>query len=218
MNFIGILASIIFVFLIIGISGLLEKKKLLSKESSRKFVHIGVSNWWILAMLFFDNNLWAAVVPALFIVLNYISYKKNIFKSMERGAGKKDLGTVYFAVSLFILSIMTFTKSSSPFIGAMGILIMGYGDGFAAIIGGKYGKHSFKIADSTKSLEGSAAMFVFSFLVSLIIMFVHADQNFLVNSFIIAAVAMFTELFSVFGLDNLTVPLITSYLYYLLSF
>jgi len=48
MNFIGILASIIFVFLIIGISGLLEKKKILSKESSRKFVHIGVSNWWIL--------------------------------------------------------------------------------------------------------------------------------------------------------------------------
>jgi phytol kinase len=113
---------------------------------------------------------------------------------------------------------MTFTKSSSPFIGAMGILIMGYGDGFAAIIGSKYGKHSFKIIDSTKSLEGSAAMFVFSFIVSLIIMLIHADQNFLVYSFIIALVAMFTELFSVFGLDNLTVPLITSYLYYLLSF
>src|SRR6056297_376715 len=145
MNTWGIIVSFAFIFLIIGISTLLTNKRIISGEGSRKFIHIGVANWWIIAMIFFDNPLWASIVPALFILINYISYKKQIFRAMERGKGKGDLGTVYYAISLFILAIITFSEGMNPYVGAMGILVMGYGDGFAAIIGEKFGKHSFTV-------------------------------------------------------------------------
>jgi phytol kinase len=215
-NIYGIIVSLIFVFAIIGTSTLLSKLKLLTNEGSRKFIHIGVSNWWIIAMLFFDNPFYAAFTPALFIILNYISYRKQLFTAMERGSSKNDLGTVYFAVSLLIISIITFRENGFPYMGALGILIMGYGDGFAAVIGGKFGKHRFRIGNIEKSIEGSIAMFLFSFGVSYIILSVFNSYSAFPTSLLLAAFATLLEAVSPYGTDNLTVPLSTSLLYYIL--
>ncbi|TGG88889.1 diacylglycerol/polyprenol kinase family protein [Geotoga petraea] len=217
MNILGIIVSFIFIFLIIGVSTFLTNKKILSGEGSRKFIHIGVANWWIIAMIFFDSPLWAAVVPALFIIINYISYKKQIFKAMERGGEKSDLGTVYYAISLFVLSIVTFWEGMNPYVGAMGILIMGYGDGFAAVIGKKYGKHKFEVMGGQKSLEGATVMFVVSFVVAFIIAQLAGGSS-LILPLSLAMIATLVELFSPYGTDNLTVPFITSLSYYFLWF
>ncbi|MCI6691378.1 MAG: SEC59/DGK1/VTE5 family protein [Clostridium sp.] len=215
-NVVGIIVSILFIFGIIGISSLLNKLNILANEDSRKFIHVGVANWWIVAMIFFNNNIYASIVPALFVIINYISYKKQIFKAMERDGSKNDLGTVYFALSLMILALITFKNTEFSYIGALGILVMGYGDGFAAIIGVKYGKHKFKVLGNNKSLEGSLAMFLFSFVVSLVILYIFNPVNMLLYSLILATVSTVLEAFSPYGLDNLTVPLGISLLYYLL--
>ena len=215
-NIVGIVVSILFIFLIIGISSLLTKFKLLSNEGSRKFIHIGVSNWWIIAMIFFNSNIYAAIVPGLFVIVNYISYKKQVFKAMERDGSKNDLGTVYFALSLLILALITFKNTEFSYIGALGILVMGYGDGLAAIIGVKYGKHKFKVFGNEKSLEGSLAMFVFSFVVSVSLLYTFNPINVILFSLIVAILSTILEAFSPYGLDNLTVPLGTSLIYYLL--
>ena len=208
--------SILFIFLIIGISSLLTKLNLLANEDSRKFIHVGVANWWIVAMIFFDNNIYASIVPGLFVIINYISYKKQIFKAMERDGSKKDLGTVYYAISLMLLAFITFKNIEFSYIGALGILIMGYGDGFAAIVGVKYGKHKFKVLGNNKSLEGTLAMFLFSFIVSLVILYIFNPVNIILYSLVLSVVATILEAFSPYGFDNLTVPLGTSALYYLL--
>lgn len=213
---VGILISIIFVFLIIGVSSLMKKLNILSNEGSRKFIHIGVSNWWIIAMIFFDNNISAAIVPGLFVIINYISYKKQIFSAMERDGSQKDLGTVYYALSLLILSLITFKNKELSYIGALGILIMGYGDGFAAIIGKNFGKHKFKILNNDKSIEGSLTMFIFSFMVSIIILHIFNPVNVLLFSFILAFLSTILELLSPLGLDNLTVPLGSAMFFYII--
>lgn len=216
-NVFGIIFSIIFVFLIIGVSSILTRFNLLSNEGSRKFIHIGVSNWWIIAMIFFNNNIYASIVPALFVVINYISYKKQVFKAMERDGSKNDLGTVYFALSLLILSLITFKNVEDSYLGALGILIMGYGDGFAAVIGVKYGKNKFKVLGNEKSIEGSLAMFIFSFIVSIVILYIFNPVNIILYSLVLAIISTFLEAFSPYGLDNLAVPLGTSFVYYLIT-
>ena len=60
-NLWGIIISYVFIFLIILGAKLFEK---LGKEASRKFIHIMLGNWWIVAMIFFNNVIWAAFVPA----------------------------------------------------------------------------------------------------------------------------------------------------------
>ena len=94
---------------------------------------------------------------------------------------------------------------------------MGYGDGFAAIIGGKYGKNKFRVLGNQKSIEGSLAMFVFSFIVSLVILSIFNPANVILLSLVLASVSTILEAYSPYGLDNLTVPLGTSLVYYLLS-
>ena len=217
-NILGIIVSIIFVFVTIGISDLLAKKNIMSNEGTRKFIHIGVANWWFIAMYFFDKWQFAILVPALFVVVNYISYKKQVFSSMERSNENNSPGTVYYAISLLVLSFLTFREGSNPIIGLMGILVMGYGDGLAAVFGQAFGKHHFKVLNATKSLEGSLAMFISSFIVAISILSLSSAPSILLNSLIISVAATVIELFSIKGLDNLTVPLLTSLIYFLLVF
>jgi len=217
MNILGLIFSYILVFVIIGISTFLQKKNILGDEGARKFIHIGVSNWWILAMIFFagEDALWYAIVPPItFIGLNYLSYRQNIFKAMERG-GSGNLGTVYFPISLFILVIVSFGILNQPYIGGLGILILGYGDGFAAVIGKKFGKHKLLFG---KSVEGSLAMFVASFVVSMILLSIEGVSLWIPIAFIIALISTAIELFTPKGLDNLSVPLLASLAYYFIFF
>jgi phytol kinase len=216
MNVWGLVLSYVLIFLVIGVSTILQKAKVFGDEGARKFIHIGVSNWWILAMIFFtdDNKMWFAMIPPItFILLNYISYRQNLFKAMERG-GKGNLGTVYFPISLLILVIFTFGIMHRPDVGAMGILILGYGDGLAAVFGVRYGKHKLSFG---KSIEGSLTMFVASLVIGVLVStLVFPITTALWIGLVIALFATIIELFSPKGFDNLTVPLATSLLYYLL--
>lgn len=216
MNVWGLVLSYVLIFLIIGVSTVLQKLKVFGDEGARKFIHIGVSNWWILAMFFFidQQKMWFAIIPPItFIILNYLSYRQNIFKAMERG-GQGNLGTVYFPISLLLLVILTFGILDRPDIGAMGILILGYGDGLAAVFGVKYGKHKLPFG---KSWEGSIAMFVASLVVGIVVSsLMFPLMTALWIGLVIALLATLIELVSPKGFDNLTVPLATSLLYYLL--
>lgn len=215
-EYIGVLVSYTFVFVIIVIATLLRNKRLLSAEGSRKFIHIGLANWWILAMFLFRSNIAAAIGPFTFVILNYLSYKKRWFSAMEREGGKEDLGTVYYAVSLLILSLISFSPVSSPEFGAFGILIMGYGDGMAAVVGKRFGKRKFNICGSEKSLEGSFTMFVFSFLTSFVLLSFFTSPGIFFYSLFIASVATILEAITPHGFDNLTVPIGTSFFYWFL--
>lgn len=209
----GIIVSFIYVFSVIFLAKFLER---FGKEASRKAVHILVCNWWLLAMGFFDSPIWAAVVPACFVVLNYLSYRFQLFSSMERGAGKGDLGTVYYAISLLVLALITFGPLNNPVVGGVGILIMGYGDGLAAVVGTRWPKVPYKLLGSEKTLSGSLTMLTASFLVTLILLAGTGQTQVLVPAITLAVLATALEAITPLGLDNLTVPLISAGAYYFL--
>lgn len=209
MNWIGICISFVFVFAVIGISTLLSQKGVLDGEGSRKFIHVAVSNWWIIAMIFFDSPWFASFVPLMFVFINYASYRQNIFKAMERDGSQRDLGTVYYAISLLVLAFITFS-ANVPYLGGIGILVMGYGDGFAALIGKKYGKTSFKKYGFDKSLEGSLTVFAFSLIIAGIFFAMYSPMGWFWKAPALALAAMIVELLSPNGFDNLTLPLTVS--------
>ncbi|WP_025724977.1 diacylglycerol/polyprenol kinase family protein [Acholeplasma granularum] len=210
-----LLSSYAFIGIIIGISTILQKKNILGDEASRKFIHIGVSNWYFLVLIFMQdkNDIWWTLIPPIsFVALNYLSYKMNLIKSMER-SGKGNLGTVYFPISLLILVIFSIVFVENTMIGLMGILIMGYGDGLAAVIGKKYGK---KEIGNGKSLIGSITMFVSSLVVAAIIINFSEGLNHIYMALVIAFISTIIEYITPKGLDNLTLPLGASLIYYLL--
>ena len=201
-NWIGIVVSYLAIFLVILIAKIFEKK---GKEASRKFIHIALGNWWLIAMYFFDNIWFAAFVPATFVIINYISYKKDIIKVMERQE-KEGLGTVYYALSLFIITIITFGIVNKPVLGLASIFIMAYGDGLAAVIGKSVKSPKYKIYDTQKSLAGSITMFIISFIIIAIYLNLSTPLWYL-KAAISALLLTIIEAVSIKGTDNITVPI-----------
>ena len=206
-NIIGLIVCIVYITVILFTSKFFEKK---GKEASRKYIHIMLSNIWFFIVIFFDNYIMASILPALFVVINYLSYKFNIIKTMERDNKEEEtLGTVYYAIVLLILAFWT-VKIGRPLIGLPGVLIMGYGDGFAAIIGRCLDSKEYKVFGAKKTIAGTATMFIISFIIATVIYGTIGMNGFIVKGIIVAAVATIFEAASPKGLDNFSVPLIVS--------
>ena len=209
MNWLGILISYLYIGLVIVGAKIFKKK---GKEASRKFIHIMLGNWWFIAMYFFTNVWFAIFVPATFVIINYLSYKKNIIKIMERDE-QDGLGTVYYAVTLLVLAIVSFGIFKNPLLGLVPTLIMAYGDGFAAIIGKSAKSKRYKLGDSKKSFAGSLTMFIISaILIGAYLFITHIDvfwttTHWPLISIMMATVITLIEAVSSKGTDNITVPL-----------
>lgn len=217
-NWIGLLLSYLFIFLVIGVSTALLRSGRIDSAGARKLVHIGVSNWWLLAMLTMDNPWIASIGPASFIGLNLISLRTGLFAAMEQGKQERNWGTVYFPISLLILVNACYRGLVPPYVGGIAALTMGWGDGLAAVVGGRYGKRRIGLPGSHKSPIGSAAMFVASALVTAgfaLVFEPHAPlgRTLLLAPVAAAAVATVVELYTPWGVDNLTVPLASAAFY-----
>ena len=213
-NIFGLIASIVYIIIILVSSKIFGKS---GKEASRKYIHIMLSNWWIIAMIFFDSPIFACVCPGLFIIINFISYKYNLIKTMERDEDEKDgLGTVYYAISLFILAYLTFGPLNNTVLGLCSIIVMGYADGMAAVIGKAVKSPSFTIGNTKKTLAGCFTMLGITFIIISGFLVFNSIEFWFVKAMIISLIITGVEAVSIKGTDNLTVPLITAGLLFLI--
>jgi phytol kinase len=171
--------------------------------------------WAFGTVLLFQDWYFAIIPPLSFVVLNYISYRQEIFKSVETGE-KGNLGTVYFPISFAIILCLFW---DSPHLLVASLMPMTWGDALAAILGRRYGQRKYTLLGSTRSVEGSLAMFLFSWLstfLALLLLPPLAWQTSLLYSLALAAFATLVEALSPWHLDNLTVPLLSAAVLYLM--
>ena len=175
-------------------------------ELTRKIVHIGSGNviliaWWLDISV--EVIVSAALIAAAIALTSYII---PILPSIE-SVGRKSLGTLFYAISIGILA--AYFWQDSPQYTVIGILTMAWGDGMAAIIGQRFGKHTYQVFQITKSWEGSLAMAGASFLVTGLILWSVEGNSWQIwsISLVVALVATIFEAFSKLGIDNLTVPI-----------
>ena len=194
---IAVAVSYLFVASIVLFGVGLYLLRIVSAETTRKIIHIGVIHWWLIAIAFIDSTWVALIGPLSFIVINSLNVNLRLIPGIQRKESK-DFGTVYYAVSL---SMITFAAYEFNMVTAASIalFVMGYGDGFAALIGKKVPSKKIR---PNKSIVGSLTMVLVSFGVSY-----YWSQD-IVISFVFAITAGVVELFSPKGLDNLTVPFI----------
>jgi phytol kinase len=99
------------------------------------------------------------------------------------------------------------------------MLALAWGDGMAAVVGSQYGKHKYRVFGETRSLEGSGAMLLFSFLTIGAALWVMGGMSIgvvLVNAFLLALAGTVIEALSYRDLDNLLVPFGVTGVFYLL--
>jgi phytol kinase len=192
---------------IVMISELLHRYTDTNPEQVRKVVHIGTGNVIILAWLL-DLPAWVGIVSGVLAgIITLVSYRLPILPGVN-SVGRKSLGTFFYAVSIGILTAI-FWYLDLPHYAVIGILIMAWGDGLAAIIGQRFGKHPYTVFGNTKSWEGTFTMFGVSYaIVSIVLLSVRGNvwQTWVVG-IPVAIVATGVESIAQWGLDNLTVPL-----------
>jgi phytol kinase len=176
-------------------------------EHVRKVVHIGTGNVMLIAWLL-QLPAWVGITSAVLAgIMTLISYRFPILPGVN-SVGRKSLGTFFYSVSIGILTAI-FWQLNLPHYGVIGILIMAWGDGLAAIIGQKYGKHPYLILGNTKSWEGTLTMLIVSYtIVSIVLFSVQGNiwQTWVVG-IPVAIAATAVESIAQWGLDNLSVPL-----------
>lgn len=221
MNFGGVVLSFGYFFALLIIS---QRISFLSLEGKRKFVHILLGNWWFMVLAFFDQVVYASIVPGSFIVINYMSLKRNkkggLLSELERKkTNSKSYGIIIYPVSMLLLIILSFEVFHDIRIGGIGLLALSYGDGFAALAGKRFNYVPFEIWGNKKTLSGSIAMLLATFIsVSIYLRITQLQVTLLgvaIPAFWIAIVSTASELITPFGIDNLAIPISAVLVYYL---
>ncbi len=120
----------------------------------------------------------------------------------------ENMGTVYYSISLTVLTVFTFLKPNFYLLPFLGMMVMTWGDGLAAVIGKKM---PIKILRKNRSLGGTSAFVVFGFLSCVVFLYIQKFPATDTAIFLLAALfsvgGALIEIFSPRNLDNLTVPI-----------
>ena len=195
-----------YVLLVVAVGEVLRRSGRLSAAGARKLVHAGVGLWAWGTYALFANPLWAAVPPASFILVNYLTRRLGLLAFNE--ADNDSWGTVLFPFAFALLLPLTWNEPRH-FLLALSILALA--DPVAALTGQRWGKSLYRaLGGSRKSLEGSFFLFLTALVVSVGVL--HLAFGLTVaaavgEGFFLAAVAAGAEALGGRGLDNLLLPL-----------
>ena len=222
----------------------LKKKDKISKFTARKMVHL-FAGLVIYVVPFFIFKWWAVFIAGSLTLVVFFSEKGSkvkllddlyeaISEEQEEQLKRKFLqGPFNYCLSITILvTIFVIIAPSQMYLPIAGVTIMIIADTLASILGKKYGKHEIKLSwtGTTRTLEGSIVFFICSLVICLItfslygMVFPIQGQaaltlvQVIMYSLITAAIAMVVELLSPSTYDDLTIPIVTTLLIWLLTF
>ena len=213
------LAGVAFVYIYVAIL-LIITEKLLTKypEVSRKVLHIMVGNVAFILPIFITREIMAFIAAGPFIFFTFLMSPYTPIKSIrgKTSTAGHGMGLVYYSITWTILAYLFF---DNMVVIAIGIFAMSYGDGFASVIGQRFGKKKFNIFGDKKSYAGSAAMLIFTFIMMIVALLYYNISITLYILLVLAFIALLVTIVEALtprGIDNLTVPFVAVFLYWLI--
>ena len=237
-----LILSLTFIYVIatILIPVQLKKRDKITKFQARKAVHL-LAGLAVLSAPYYSWPWWAVILAGSMTLLTLLSSKKSNLKQLKElydsiGEEAEEKvgylqGPFHYCLSITIL--ITFFAIFAPnqmYFPIAGILLMIISDTFASIIGKKYGKIKINLpwVNTTRSLEGSITFFVSGFFLCFIAFTFMGVTNplnqihltleiALLYSLITSALATVVELVSPSTWDDLTIPIATVIIVFLLT-
>ena len=186
----------------------LARRVRLSPELVRKLAHMSsaiLAAFLPLVVSFAE----IALLGIVFAAVMAVSLRFHVFNAIH-GVKRTTYGEVFFPLGIAALAIVC--PSELPF--AYGVLVLGLGDGLAALVGGRFGRRLVPLIQTRKTLWGSGAFLAASFALGVLVL---APTGVSLSYALVAAAAMAValtpvELFLTYGLDNLLLPTIAGLL------
>jgi phytol kinase len=198
--------SALFLLLVLVIAEL-GRRRGMARVDTRRIVHVAVGSWIIPTFLLYETALWAALPAFFFVVVNALSRRYQLIRSVE--IEEPSLGTVLFPLSVGLLTLWGWRDPWRP-VAVSAVLVMAWGDAAASWVGRRWGRHLYRIAGHPRSLEGSTAMVGVSWLGILLafaVLGAPLSPSLALVALVVALLAALLESISLWGVDNLLVPL-----------
>jgi uncharacterized protein (TIGR00297 family) len=195
-------------------------------DTTRKFVHIVTGILISTIPFLFHSPIPILTITIFFTILNFIAIEFGFLKAMH-GTARKSFGTVYYPLSLIIL--LLFFWESYQLILVISMLVLAFGDAFAALFGENLKRlHFYQLAGDRKTIEGSLVMLITTIVIVVVGLLVGANyipggiQLSLMEAIgvavVVGIIATVCEAISTSGSDNLTIPVGTAFfLHFMLS-
>lgn len=200
-----IVASLALIFILLVINEIAWRKGKLEPETARKIVHVIAGSFIAFWPLFMSWRTIQILSLVLFLGV-FLSYKFGFFGAIHN-VKRRTSGELWFPVGIGLCAVFT----EQPWIFTVAVLHLALADGFAAIVGSKYGIIHYRIGPHSKSIVGSFVFLVISFILCMFAYIVLSDELpgtslavFAITPFLATAV----ESVSRRGLDNVLVPLV----------
>jgi phytol kinase len=166
-----IIAAVSFFYILVcrAAGGFIVKMGLSNRYYAFYLVRIGVTGWILLAYVWLKNPFIVAAIPAFFFIANVLIRLRvkrlSVFLSPDAETGKTDPCLI---LSPFAAAFLVFTfwlwVPDYKFVAVIALLAAGWGVSAAAIIDRSLGRYKYHIFGKTKSVEGSATMFLVTFI------------------------------------------------------
>ena len=201
----------------VGIMFLVRKCFTIPDELFRKALHFVLLGAYIPLVFAFEAWWMAAVFAASLIVILFpalsIASKIPMLSTfiIERKKGEF-LSSMVLAVGMMAFSVtVCWGIFADRYLVLATIYAWGIGDGFAALVGKRFGRHKikWKIADGKKSVEGSLAMFLCSLVSVFSVLMVRGGMGVtmcFVIALLTAIVSSLAELCAKDGWDTVICP------------
>jgi uncharacterized protein (TIGR00297 family) len=176
-------------------------------------VHILVGFEWVILYRFFGGGIHFLAVCLLFLVILTFSHRKKLLPMIESDSDNS-LGTVYYAIAMSIMAIVTLFIPDMIIPFGIGVFCTSLGDGFAGLMGQLMSSPRNSKIYGNKTIYGTIFNFIICFIVSGVI---NSKFSLGLLTWHLISVAIFAtslELFTGRGLDNITVTLGASFLTY----
>lgn len=198
----------------VAMAEVMRRRLRIDPDLSRKFVHLATGTLVFFAPYFFEHATAPAVISFVFIVFLFFALRSGLLPGIH-GSGENRYGPLYFGLAFFVLTILCWDTDIVALM--VGMQVLTWGDGLAAVVGGRFGRRRFTILKGTKTLEGTATMFVASALAAAGTLAFYGGAppaTILCIALVVALVSTAVELATPSGLDNLTIALAAAFFAY----
>lgn len=196
------IVALFIIALILVLSEILWRHKIIKQEIARKFVHI-LAGSFIAFLPFYLGYTEVKYLAVGFLAVNLVNHFTKIFNAIH-AVDRKTWGDVLFSLAILILSIL----APSKWIFAGAILNVALADGLAAVFGSKLKKHEYKVFGVKKSLPGSLAFLITSTLIlsGLLVFNDLGLSNYFAALWLVPLALTGLENVSILNTDNLVLP------------
>ncbi len=210
-----LLAFLLLILILMGISELLHRKLKVKPEHSRKFLHVSGGLMCLLLPSFFNSHWWVLGLGAIAFLILFITYKRKLLPSVHN-TKRHTIGGVLFPIPVYLCFL--FAELQQNFLlFYIPVSLLAISDTAAEMGGNMWGHKTKQFFNGQKTLAGSISFFITAFPVCFIwlnlVTLFPATEAIKMSLYISLSTAI-AETITLYGWDNLTIPAVATGILY----